>query len=45
MKDSFSGLIPNNPLKNQIIKYTGNVNQAYFQQQNRMKYVVLNLTE
>jgi hypothetical protein len=42
MIDSFTGLIPNSLLKNQIIKYTGNVNQAYLQQQNPMKYWVLN---
>jgi hypothetical protein len=42
MLDSFAGLLPNSPLKNKIIQYTGNVNQAYLQQQNPMKYAVLN---
>jgi hypothetical protein len=40
MIDSFTGLIPNSPLNNQIMKYTGNVNQVYLQQQNPMKYQV-----
>jgi hypothetical protein len=40
MIDTFTGLFPNSPLKKQIIKYTGNVNQAYLQQQNPMKYGV-----
>jgi hypothetical protein len=42
MIDSFTGLIPYSPLKNQILKYTGNANQSYLQQQNPMKYGVLN---
>jgi hypothetical protein len=42
MIDSFTGLIPDSPLKNKIIQYTGNVNQANLQQQNPMKYGVLN---
>jgi hypothetical protein len=29
MMDSFTSLIPNSWLKDKIIKYTGNVNQAY----------------
>jgi hypothetical protein len=37
MIDSFTGLLQNSPLKNKIIQYTGNVNQAYLQQQNPMK--------
>jgi hypothetical protein len=41
MIDSSTGLIPNNPLKDKIIKYNGNVNQAYLQQQNPIKYRVL----
>jgi hypothetical protein len=39
--DSFTGLIPDSPLKNKLMQYTGNVNQAYLQQQNPMKYGVL----
>jgi hypothetical protein len=31
MIDVFTGLIPESPLKNKLIKYTGNVNQAYLQ--------------
>jgi hypothetical protein len=42
MIDSFFGLLPSSPLKDKIIKYTGNVNQAYLQQKNPMKYGVLN---
>jgi hypothetical protein len=42
MIDSFTGLIPDSRLKNKLIQYTGNVNQAYLQQQNPMKYGVLN---
>jgi hypothetical protein len=42
MVDSFTGLIPDSSLKNKLIQYTGNVNQAYLQQQNPMKYEVLN---
>jgi hypothetical protein len=42
MIDSFTGLIPDSPLKNKLIQYTCNVNQAYLQQQNPMKYGVLN---
>jgi hypothetical protein len=38
MIDSFTGLLSNRPIKNQIIKYTVHVNQAYHQQQNQMKY-------
>jgi hypothetical protein len=30
MIDSFTGLLPNSPLKDKIIKYTGNVNQVIF---------------
>jgi hypothetical protein len=41
MIDSFTDLLSNNPIKNQIIKYTGNINQAYLQQQNPIKYGVL----
>jgi hypothetical protein len=40
--DSFTGLLPDSPLKNKLVQYTGNVNQAYIQQQNPMKYGVLN---
>jgi hypothetical protein len=43
MIDSLTCLLPNSPLKNKIIQYTCNVNQAYLQQQNPMKYGVLNL--
>jgi hypothetical protein len=32
--DSFTDLFPNSPRKNQFMKYTGNFNQAYLQQQN-----------
>jgi hypothetical protein len=42
MIDSFTGLIPDSPLKNKLIQYTGNVNQAYLQQKNPMKYEFLN---
>jgi hypothetical protein len=42
MIDGFTGLLPDSPLKNKIIQYTGNVNQAFLQQQNPMKYGVLN---
>jgi hypothetical protein len=53
MIDSFTGLLPDSPLKNKLRQYTGytgninqaytgNVNQAYLQQQNPMKYGVLN---
>jgi hypothetical protein len=42
MVDSFTGLLPNSPLKNKIIQYTDNVNQTYLQQQNPMKYGGLN---
>jgi hypothetical protein len=42
MINSVTGLIPNSPLKDKIIKYTGNVNQSYLQQRNPMKYGVLN---
>jgi hypothetical protein len=42
MIDSFTDELPNSPLKNKIMQYTNNVNQAYLQQQNPMKYVVLN---
>jgi hypothetical protein len=38
MIDSFNDLLPNGILKNIIIKYTGNVNQAYLQQQSSMRY-------
>jgi hypothetical protein len=31
MIDCFIGLIPDSPLKNKLIKYTCNVNQAYLQ--------------
>jgi hypothetical protein len=41
MIDGFIGLIPDRPLKNKLMQYTGNVNQAYLKQ-NRMKYRVLN---
>jgi hypothetical protein len=44
MIDSFTGLLPNSPLKNQIMKNTGNVNQAYLQQQNSNRYGFLNPT-
>jgi hypothetical protein len=37
MIDSFNALIPDSPLKNKLIQYTGNVNQAYLQQQNPIK--------
>jgi hypothetical protein len=37
MIDSFTGLLPNSPLKDKIISNTGYVNQAYLQQQNPMK--------
>ena len=42
MIDSYTGLLPNGPLKDKIISYMGNINQAYLQQQNPMKYGVLN---
>jgi hypothetical protein len=42
MIDSFTGLLPNGPLKEKFISYTGNINQAYLQNQNSMKYGVLN---
>jgi hypothetical protein len=42
MIDNFTGLIPDSPLKNKLIQYMGNVNQACLQQQNPMKYRVLN---
>jgi hypothetical protein len=42
MIDSFTGLLTNSPLKDKIIQYTGNINQAYLQQQNPMKYGVIN---
>jgi hypothetical protein len=42
MVDSFTGLLPSGPLKDKIISYMGNINQAYLQQQNPMKYGVVN---
>jgi hypothetical protein len=42
MIDSFTGFIPDSRLKNKLIQYTSNINQAYLQQQNPMKYGVLN---
>jgi hypothetical protein len=38
MIDSFTGLIPDIPLKNKLIQYTDNVNQFYLQHQNSMKW-------
>jgi hypothetical protein len=42
MIDGFTGLLLDSLLKNKIIQNTGNVNQAYLQQQKPMKYEVLN---
>jgi hypothetical protein len=40
--DSFTDLLPNRQLKNKLVQDTGNINQAYLQQQNPMKYRILN---